>query len=54
MHVVSNEAPPTGGKESEVSKTLKKQSMVIDAIAGSISGCIARVVVGPLDVVKIR
>lgn len=28
--------------------------LVLDAIAGALSGCIARVVVGPLDVVKIR
>lgn len=28
--------------------------MLVDALAGAISGCISRVVVGPLDVIKIR
>ena len=26
----------------------------MDALAGAISGCISRIVVGPLDVIKIR
>ena len=28
--------------------------MAVDALAGAISGCISRIVVGPLDVIKIR
>ncbi|GFR40456.1 hypothetical protein Agub_g1014 [Astrephomene gubernaculifera] len=36
------------GKEKD------KGRMVIDATAGAIAGCIARVITGPLDVIKIR
>ena len=32
----------------------RRTRMLIDALAGAISGCISRVVVGPLDVIKIR
>ena len=32
----------------------RKTRMMIDALAGAISGCISRIVVGPLDVIKIR
>lgn len=32
----------------------KKSTLGLDATAGAIAGCISRVVVGPLDVVKIR
>ncbi|GAX72706.1 hypothetical protein CEUSTIGMA_g162.t1 [Chlamydomonas eustigma] len=32
----------------------RRARMIIDAIAGAISGCISRIAVGPLDVIKIR
>ncbi|EFJ40054.1 mitochondrial substrate carrier [Volvox carteri f. nagariensis] len=36
------------------SKEKGKHRMIIDATAGAIAGCIARVITGPLDVIKIR
>ena len=35
-------------------KVSKRARMMVDAMAGALSGCISRVVVGPLDVIKIR
>lgn len=34
--------------------TKPKGRVVVDAAAGAIAGCIARFIVGPLDVIKIR
>ncbi len=31
-----------------------KGRVVLDAVAGALAGCVARVAVGPLDVIKIR
>jgi solute carrier family 25 thiamine pyrophosphate transporter 19 len=39
------------GKDKE-EKGMRR--MVIDATAGAVAGCIARVLTGPLDVIKIR
>lgn len=45
MHVL-------GGEDGN--KLQKQQRMVLDAIAGAAAGCISRVIVAPLDLVKIR
>jgi solute carrier family 25 thiamine pyrophosphate transporter 19 len=43
---------PEDGKDGVVVK--KKSRITLDASAGALAGCIARFVVGPLDVIKIR
>jgi solute carrier family 25 thiamine pyrophosphate transporter 19 len=46
MHVPADDKEP--GRET------KKSRITLDATAGALAGCIARFIVGPLDVVKIR
>ena len=56
MHIHSSEGTSKAQAEasSEVQPIGRRTRMLIDALAGAISGCISRVVVGPLDVIKIR
>lgn len=52
MHVPSSSDEEGGqGPSAALSNSVR---MVVDALAGALSGCVARVVVGPLDVIKIR
>lgn len=52
MHVSSSSDEEGGqGPSAALSNSVR---MVVDALAGALSGCVARVVVGPLDVIKIR
>ena len=43
-----------GGATAPSGTAEKKASAVNSAVAGAISGCVARFVIGPLDVLKIR
>jgi solute carrier family 25 thiamine pyrophosphate transporter 19 len=45
---------PAAGGDAGGGALSKQQRMLLDALAGAAAGCINRVVVAPLDLVKIR
>jgi hypothetical protein len=46
--------PPAGSTHDGPVTLPKQQRMLLDALAGAAAGCISRVIVAPLDLVKIR
>jgi Mitochondrial carrier protein len=56
MHLSStdNAATDVATTVSPATRARRRQRVMLDAAAGALAGAVSRVIVGPLDVIKIR